>query len=1356
MGVDAATAAAVAALIVSILAMTVAFAQVIQQYLFTGQLVRICDGVVYGKMPGRGRRIWTFSQFRFRVVYSMPQINLRTSLWIDSLPHFPSFSKSHLPLPDLRHTDHSTRHNFRQALSRPPGQQQYSEYSAVPGEASWVSFFRIAQNASGNDLFYDLIECDADRCPTDLTVAPMQVSLRDVVVVAIMAGMRCTDASFEKKSLAMEGAAGTITTSWHPLLGAITHFVPRNYSRPLDARSRVDDTLGLRIGDGSISPEWMARMWDNVVVAGRLYDLRDRRFYESYEGGSWFTVSNSRALVKASAPKSLRSPSPVLSYRLRSASPTPSFRRRRDSRASSRSRSIPATSPGFVHFASSRFIPTVGHIGGRPGTDIPSGRNDGEWWFASDAARSTSSSESSPPPISAENRIPKQNSPAQLKRPWYKDLSPFFRIAFDTSRSNVTEGLRTYDLESNSRIGTSKGSTSQPQKGHPLPSDKNRQHHVPSGSTSPTSQPSAIYPAKVYQRPQLLNAWKKLDGKALQDYIEERKKHEDSILSTNGRLLLTWPGEAGDEPETDANSNELGGWPRSALHLRQERSLFYVEKWRTIVNRRQHAREERDMQDEWEIRTHRSASRSSNVGQSERLRRYSPGPDRSLSRESRNSRPSSLSNNHNLQSRGPVSATKPAEDFHYRSQSPDVRHTSARSGSKEKVASSHIATGRPVAYGEESIRISRDPHTLAKANSPVRNDKQSPQRGRRQSNVESKFENHQDGTSPLPHSHPKDHQQKRRVRLLLPEHKDTEEADSANDNSSSSRESSVERLRADGDSMTQKEIGIPKSENVVDELVPAAQFKAGSLDNDMMQPWLDPPKGILKVPRDQFPEEENPVRESVAPLKPVRNEGIPPNARWTKISRALVNPEALERHRERFEAQDEYVIVLRVLSKDEILELAKLTLQIREAHEAAFEMEEHLRSQAKDRQAAHELESGSEGESSNADWSNISLFGSAEDSRRSESSTSMSESEDEHAGSMSRSSNKSQQQIPVSSDPQSSQDKPPPARWDTTSTNPTISIGDNTRVPSLGQPRRRRASTRSDISSLEGSDDDDDWSRWSQMGGPPALLSVNGAVPDETADSTESLGQGMINWFWISQADVLPGYFATPWHNRFSESTCSGAIMTMLVALEDLTENSTLRYVDRQAHCEEWVYQGKSTHPSYAINAMGGVIVSGAYTRVQFHCFTTRIPPIELLRSSEYQLNRATLERGSSSVVELLGELMGLDSWLSFCGRLPEIYNGRSNLIRSMPALVQKIMVDFEYEFSNLERTPTEGGLQFIRPLAQLILHTLEKEMLSEGEQLFAIVAVVRAAKMALCIVHGPSTVKLRDILVHDVQVYLV
>ena len=210
---DAATAAAIAALVVSIVAMTVAFAQVIQQYLVTGQLIRICDSVVYGKMPGRDRRVWDFSQLRFRVVYSIPQISLRASLWVDCLPHSSWFSKGHLPLPDLRHTSDGAQNDFRKALTRHSGLQQPSAYSAVPGEASWVSFCRVAQNASGNDLFYELIEYDADRCPSDLPAVAMQVSLRDIVIVATMAGMRCTDASFEKKSLAMEGAAGTITTS---------------------------------------------------------------------------------------------------------------------------------------------------------------------------------------------------------------------------------------------------------------------------------------------------------------------------------------------------------------------------------------------------------------------------------------------------------------------------------------------------------------------------------------------------------------------------------------------------------------------------------------------------------------------------------------------------------------------------------------------------------------------------------------------------------------------------------------------------------------------------------------------------------------------------------------------------------------------------------------------------------------------------------------------------------------------------------------------------------------------------------------------------------------------------------------
>jgi hypothetical protein len=90
-----------------------------------------------------------------------------------------------------------------------------------------------------------------------------------------------------------------------------------------------------------------------------------------------------------------------------------------------------------------------------------------------------------------------------------------------------------------------------------------------------------------------------------------------------------------------------------------------------------------------------------------------------------------------------------------------------------------------------------------------------------------------------------------------------------------------------------------------------------------------PPKGILKPPRDKFPEEPNPVREGVAPLKDAHKKGIPPGARWTKIDRRLVNPAALEAGNERYEERPDYVIVLRVLTKEEIQGYAVKTQEIR-------------------------------------------------------------------------------------------------------------------------------------------------------------------------------------------------------------------------------------------------------------------------------------------------------------------------------------------------------------------------------------------------------------------------------------------
>ena len=94
-------------------------------------------------------------------------------------------------------------------------------------------------------------------------------------------------------------------------------------------------------------------------------------------------------------------------------------------------------------------------------------------------------------------------------------------------------------------------------------------------------------------------------------------------------------------------------------------------------------------------------------------------------------------------------------------------------------------------------------------------------------------------------------------------------------------------------------------------------------------PAETPPKSILKTPTVRFPEEANPIREGVAPLKDAApKKGVPPQARWTKINRKLVNPAALA-GQERFEERSDCVIVLRQLSKEEVQVYADKTQELR-------------------------------------------------------------------------------------------------------------------------------------------------------------------------------------------------------------------------------------------------------------------------------------------------------------------------------------------------------------------------------------------------------------------------------------------
>ncbi|KAL1836722.1 hypothetical protein VTJ49DRAFT_4735 [Mycothermus thermophilus] len=145
--------------------------------------------------------------------------------------------------------------------------------------------------------------------------------------------------------------------------------------------------------------------------------------------------------------------------------------------------------------------------------------------------------------------------------------------------------------------------------------------------------------------------------------------------------------------------------------------------------------------------------------------------------------------------------------------------------------------------------------------------------------------------------------------------------------STSDRRPASSEKREPDDKDAHKDDSAPSRDLVA---APAREEKQVRVVPPPKEPEKKPIKGILKQPRAHFPEEPNPVREGVAPHKDDKSKSdVPPGARWTKISRKMVNPEALRIGKERFEVRDDFVIVLRVLSKEEIQAYATATAQLR-------------------------------------------------------------------------------------------------------------------------------------------------------------------------------------------------------------------------------------------------------------------------------------------------------------------------------------------------------------------------------------------------------------------------------------------
>ena len=812
--------------------------------------------------------MWEFKQLRFRVVYEIPRIVLRESLWGDERK---DFGGSYLGVPDLRLQEVERRREVKDALDGKGMmmRRKRGAYSAVPGEAPWVSFCRVVQYASGNDLFYELVEGDADRCPADLSVVPMQVSMRNIVTMALMAGMRCTDASFEKKSLSMEGAAGTITSSWHPILGAILRFTPKGSNGP----------EGLRIGNASVSPLWMSRTWDVVIVAGRPYPFRERKFYEVYEGYDWVTYSRYRSLAKVM-------PRPSLS---KASSFSVDVRERRTSTGTETLRSrMPGVTSGIQRPSFEMRDRSNDTDDLRQDTISPSSQ-DGDWSFTSDENSDTAS-------IEREGRSDRgpENLSAKTDRPLYERLGRNLRQFFQAqmvlpivSLSNAEE----YDVEH----------CRAPEQEKPGSVDLNE---------SDSRQNQIRLPAFAAG----LTGKKLLDGTALQNYIYEKKtglvappQHEP--------LYLTWPTSREeldqDESSSTRNIEHPCSWQDAYMAKQRERSSLYLDRWRNIVRSRSRLREGLNLDDEWEILSRFSQFARSNAGDTTRPTTSSTLEGRSRSRKSFLSRRSDRGTDafRNFEQRGRTRRRSLDHLLQLGRSSVTPRRRSRRRTSTQSLRNTGVThQDKPILAIEgpkkEQEASQSGINENCDATEPIMTSKNESAKG------------------PIPSSSdPPLHHSNFLESSKLPAYlKPITMSDSS--------------ILDAGDSSN---LQLPSTSSREPESPIAQNAPVPNSDDERVRV---PRRGILKPPRERFPEDESATGEDVPPAKvEKRTKDIPAGARLTKISRRLVNPEALEAKGERYEARDDFVVVLRVLIKEEIEELADMTREIRgEFNSVLYEM----------------------------------------------------------------------------------------------------------------------------------------------------------------------------------------------------------------------------------------------------------------------------------------------------------------------------------------------------------------------------------------------------------------------------------
>lgn len=242
---------ALAALIVAAGALIIACAQLFQQLLATAYVIRKCDRIVTGGLTKGGSRQWHWRQFRFTVkyqaiVFALPIRHIHKSLGISS------------PIRVYR----PSKEIYDRAMK--------TRSQRTSSQACWV--FLVQDLALSRCLQPEDIgtrEESADRIPDDLTVAPTRVDCMTVLLSCIAMGMQVFKYSPTTGEITLEGSAGSISSSIHPILGGLLHYTV--FSNELD--ELASDVINISRHGRALRQQ--AGVWANAVF-GRFRDRSSR------------------------------------------------------------------------------------------------------------------------------------------------------------------------------------------------------------------------------------------------------------------------------------------------------------------------------------------------------------------------------------------------------------------------------------------------------------------------------------------------------------------------------------------------------------------------------------------------------------------------------------------------------------------------------------------------------------------------------------------------------------------------------------------------------------------------------------------------------------------------------------------------------------------------------------------------------------------------------------------------------------------------------------------------------------------------------------------------------------------------